>query len=114
MLIKFNEIKESVFENFKGGEGTFASRIFDDGMCKIMRGRLAPHSHLGMHVHEGNSEMIYVLSGTGKMLYEGEYLPLEPGVCHYCPMGHGHSLINDSDEDLVVLAIVPTHPAATN
>ena len=103
MLINFNEIKDTVFENFKGGQGLFTPKIFDDGKCKIMRGRLAPHSHLGLHVHEGNSEMIYVLSGTGKILYEGEYLPLKSGDCHYCPMGHAHSLINDGEVDLVVL-----------
>lgn len=111
MLIHFNEIPETVLENFKGGQGIFAPKIFDDGMCKIMRCRLTPHSHLGLHTHEGNSEMLYVLSGHGKVLYDGQYLPLQPGDCHYCPMGHEHSLINDSDEDLVVLAIVPQHNA---
>ena len=112
MLIKFDEINDTVLENFKGGQGLFTPKIFDDGKCKIMRGRLAPHSHLGLHVHEGNSEMIYALSGSGKILYEGEYLPLQPGDCHYCPMGHAHSLINDTDEELVVLAIVPEHGVA--
>ena len=114
MLINFDQINESVLENFKGGEGKFMPRIFDDGKCKIMRSRLLPHSYLGLHTHENNSEMIYILSGTGKILYEGEYLPLQPGDCHYCPMGHAHSLINDTDEDLVVLAIVPEHGVASS
>ena len=114
MLIHFNDIPDTVLEHFKGGEGTFIPKIFDDGTCKIMRGRLQPHSHLGLHTHEGNSEMLYVLSGHGKVLYDGEYLPLQPGDCHYCPMGHAHSLINDTDEELVVLAIVPTHGSVNN
>ena len=109
MLINFNEIRENVFEDFKGGKGIFAPRIFDDGMCKIMRGRLAPHSHLGMHVHEGNSEMIFVLAGKGKVLYDGEYLTLNPGDCHYCPMGESHSFVNDGTEDLIFQAVVPNH-----
>ena len=29
------------------------------------------------------------------------------GDCHYCPKGHTHSLINNSDEDLVFFAVVP-------
>ena len=112
MLINFDEIKDTVLENFKDDQNTFIPKIFDDGKCKIMRGRLLPHSHLGLHTHEGNSEMIYVLSGSGKILYEGESLPLKSGDCHYCPMGHAHSLINDTDEELVVLAIVPQHSVA--
>ena len=114
MLIHFDQISDTVLENFKGGKGTFIPKIVTDGTCKIMRGRLLPHSHLGLHTHEGNSEMIFVLSGTGKVLYEGEYIPLKPGDCHYCPMGHAHSLINDTDEELVVLAIVPEHGVASS
>lgn len=114
MLIKFDEINDTVLEKFKGGEGTMITKIFNDGNCKIMRCRLLPHSHLGLHTHEGNSEMIFVLAGKGKVLYDGEYLTLNPGDCHYCPMGHEHSLINDTDEDLFTLAIVPEHGVASS
>ena len=114
MLICFDQMNDTVLEQFKGGEGTFAPKMFSDEHNKIMRGRLLPHSSIGLHTHEGNSEMIYILSGHGKILYEGEYLPLQPGDCHYCPMGHAHSLINDTDEELVVLAIVPQHVVANS
>ena len=40
------------------------------------------------------------------MLMDGEYERVEAGVCHYCPKGHTHSLINDSDSDLVFFAVV--------
>ena len=43
---------------------------------------------------------------TGKVLMDGEYERVEAGVCHYCPKGHTHSLINDSDSDLVFFAVV--------
>lgn len=41
------------------------------------------------------------------MLYDGAYEDVEAGVCHYCPKGHSHSLINNSDADLVFFAVVP-------
>ena len=53
------------------------------------------------------SENIPFLSGKGTVLYDGEKLAVEAGQCHYCPKGHSHSLINDSDEDLVFFAVVP-------
>ena len=55
--------------------------------------------------------MIFILSGAGKVLCDGEYEPLSAGSVHYCPKGHAHSLINDGDEDLEILAMIPNHGA---
>ena len=76
---------------------------------KIMKGRLVPGSSIGTHMHETNSEIIYVLSGVGTMEYEDTKEKLYPGDCHYCPPGHSHSLKNNGDEDLVFYAVVPEH-----
>ncbi len=112
MQICFDTMNDTVLEHFKGGEGRMIAKMFNDDHNKILRGLLEPGCSIGLHTHEGNSEMLFVLSGRGKVLYDGEYLPLQPGDCHYCPMGHEHSLINDTDEELVVLAIVPEHGVA--
>lgn len=112
MLISFDQMNDTVLEHFKGGEGTLISKMFTDTNGKIMRGRLLPHSTVGLHTHEGNSEIIFILSGVGKVLYDGDCLPLKPGDCHYCPMDHEHSLINDSEEELVFYAVVPEHGVA--
>ena len=112
MLIHFDAMEETAHQHFKGGEGTFFNKVFQDENNKIMNGRLAPGSSIGLHTHEGNSEAVYILSGTGKALYDGGEERLQPGDCHYCPMGHSHSLINDGDEDLVICAVVPQHPVA--
>ena len=52
---------------------------------------------------------MFILEGTGKMLCDGVYEELSAGKCTYCPEGHSHSLINDSDGDLVFYAVVPEH-----
>ena len=46
-------------------------------------------------------------AGTGRVLMDGEYEKLEAGMCHYCPKGHTHSLMNDSDAELEFFAVVP-------
>lgn len=113
MLVSFldfacqTSIKESLAPNFKGGEKSFASRAFSDGKNKMMKGRLVPGASIGLHRHEGNCEMIYVLEGSGKMLYDGGEERLSAGDFHYCPDGHEHSFINDGDSDLVFIAVVP-------
>lgn len=107
MLIDFSTMEEKVIPGFLGGEGTFHTRMRVDELGKIMRGCLEPGSSIGLHTHDTSSEIIFILAGTGKVLYDGAYEPLAAGSCHYCPKGHAHSLINDSDGNLEFFAVVP-------
>ena len=107
MLIDVGKQNETVFPQMYGGEGEVHANLYKDPAIKIMRGTLPPGANIGLHTHETSSEVIYILAGQGKVLYEGEYEPLAAGSCHYCPKGKGHSLINDSDDDLVFFAVVP-------
>lgn len=109
MLIDFGALSEKEHPHFKGGEKSFFAKMFSDDNIKIMRARLEPGASIGLHTHEGNSEVVFVISGEGKMLCDGEYEPLSAGSITYCPMGHTHSLINDSSTDLVFFAVVPEH-----
>ena len=107
MKLQFDAISVTDLPNFKGGEGVYRANIYTDELGKIMRGRLVPGASIGTHTHEDSSEIIYVLSGTGKALYDGIEERLAPGDCHYCPKGHAHTLINDGEEDLVFFAVIP-------
>ena len=109
MIINFDKIEAVKNENFKGGEKCFFIQIFADEKNKIIKGRLEPGGSIGMHRHEGNSETIIIQEGNGKVVYEGEEIKLKAGDVHYCAEGCEHSLINDSDDDLHVLAIIPTY-----
>ena len=111
MLINFDQIPETVIPHMRGGEGQVASHMHVDGDNKIMKGLLAPGCTIGLHTHDTSSEIIYILSGTGKVLCDGEYEAVSAGSVHYCPKGHAHSLINDSDADLTFFAVVPEHGA---
>lgn len=107
MIIDFNNIELASLKNFRGGEKSYDVRMFTDpGMNKIMYGKLVPGASIGMHAHETNSEIIYFLEGKGKMLCDGGVEEVSAGLCHYCPKGHSHSLVNDSEKDLVFFAVV--------
>lgn len=107
MLINFAAMEEQIIPHMRGGEKEAAMRIYHDELGKIMKGRLIPGASIGLHTHETNSEIIYVLEGQGKVLYDGVYEALSAGSCHYCPKGHTHSLINDGTEPLEFFAVVP-------
>ena len=109
MLIEFDKMETTVIPHMRGGEKEVSAQMYTDSLGKIMRGTLIPGASIGMHTHETGSEIIYILSGKGKILYDGGCEALEPGSCHYCPKGHAHSLMNDSPEggeDLRFFAVV--------
>ena len=107
MLINFNTMEPKIIPAFKGGEKEVTTCMHVDGNGKIARFTLQPGASIGMHLHDTSSEMIYILSGSGKALYDDCEEILEPGICHYCPKGHSHSVINNSDAPLVFFAVVP-------
>jgi len=107
MIIDYNTMKEEVIPNFKGGEGEMVTRMFNDELNKIMVSRLGPGSSIGIHTHDAGSEIIFILEGTGRAVFDGADETVTPGMCHYCPKGHSHGLFNDGDEDLVFFAVVP-------
>lgn len=109
MKISFDAIGEKEIKEFKGGKGAFFVHMFSDQNNKIMKGKLQPGSSIGMHTHETNSEIVYILSGVGTMEFEDTKEKLYPEDCHYCPQGATHSLINEGEEDLIFFAVVPEH-----
>ena len=108
MLFEYDKIPETVIPNFKGGEKEAIAKMYSDGLNRIMLGRLKPGASIGLHTHETNSEIVYIISGRGIVIIDGETEELYPGICHYCPKGHTHTIINNrEDEDLVIFAVVP-------
>lgn len=113
MIIKFDHTNHTVLPEFKGGEKEFSAHMFFDGTNRIFKGILVPGASIGVHKHEGNCEMIFILSGRGTLLEQApdsdpEYSAVSSGDCLYCPEGHTHSLKNtDAEDDLVFYAVVP-------
>ncbi len=114
MILKFDKIEISHLPEFKGGEKELAANMFFDGTNRIFKGCLVPGASIGAHTHDDSCEVIFIVSGNGK-LYESAPDGAEkteevyPGDCLYCPKGHTHSLSNPSDSksDLVFYAVVP-------
>ena len=109
MLLDFQKIEEVLTLHARGGEKSVTFRTYQDEKNKIVIGRLVPGASIGYHRHETNSETLYVLEGQGKMIVENGEERLQKGSCHYCPQGASHSLVNDSNEDLIFFAVVPEH-----
>jgi len=107
MKIDFNDMPVQDMPKFKGGEKSLSAKMYSDGKVKIMRAMLVPGASIGLHCHESSCEAIYIISGTGKMVYDDTEEILNAGDCHYCPKGHNHSLINNSSDNLVFFSMIP-------
>ena len=107
MILDFSSMEETIIKNFKGGEKELYAKMFDDGRNRILYGTLEPGASIGLHEHTTNSEIIYFLEGTGKIIFDGKTFPVQKGECHYCPSDHSHSLINDDSSPLVFFAVIP-------
>ncbi|UQZ89602.1 hypothetical protein C4J81_10445 [Deltaproteobacteria bacterium Smac51] len=57
------------------------------------------------HIHCGDEQILYILSGQGKQRINGEDHPLEPGRLFHIPAGASHESVNESDEPIVKLLI---------
>ena len=106
-MIDFNKIEETTLHNFYGGEGDAFFKMAVDDKNKIIKGRLPVGASIGLHTHETSSEIIFILSGTGKQIIDGEEEILKAGDCHYCKKGQSHTFINIGNDDLVFYAVVP-------
>jgi len=79
------------------------------GLAEFPGGTLA-----GVHVHEAEEEIIYILSGEGAIISGEEEVPLEPGVAVFIPPGLSHQIRVDGEEPLklVTLFSPPVTPGA--
>ena len=100
-------------ENVKGGQGVvlFEHLLNDEqmsGMCDLYaKVTLMPGSSLGYHIHEGNAEAYYILSGEGTYINnKKEETPVYANDVTFTADGEGHSIINTGKEKLVLVALI--------
>ena len=100
--------KEEV-KNLRGGNGSCYIEKASELMmnCKMYaRITILPGSSIGMHVHENDEEMVYVISGSGKAVIDDEFVEINQGEAHFAKQGKKHSIINHAENNLVILAII--------
>ena len=55
------------------------------------------------HSHPNGEEVIYIISGSGRVLVSGEVEPVAPGTCVLFPQGAVHMLHNTGGEEMKVV-----------
>ena len=107
-----SELAVDVAKKF-GGAGEVESRMILRGAPEMLgKGRmfnhvvLRPGCEIGPHVHHGDCETYYFLSGRGEYDDNGRLIEVGPGDTTFVGDGEGHSLRCLGDEPLEFIALV--------
>ena len=65
-----------------------------------------PGSEIGYHIHTGDSETYYILSGKGRYNDNGTIVEIGPGDVAYCAPGEGHGLACYGEEPVEMIALI--------
>lgn len=110
MITYSNQQSHSIREFMRGGkkhvELTQLSAALPGKMRMFNLLRLIPGASIGYHVHEGETEMFYFLEGNGRVRDDDQFRDVSAGDAMATLSGHGHSVENTGDTDLVILAAI--------
>lgn len=114
MVLKVEKREFSALDGVEGGCGELIlemvadKRVNPSNVKLYAHAKLEPGSSIGYHVHRGESEIYYILSGKGLYDDNGTKREVAVGDVTFTPDGEGHSLENIGDCVLEFMAIINT------
>ena len=113
MIRKAVNCKVEYREHMRDGNGTVKitnfiaepSELNEKGRM-FSRITLNPGCSIGYHVHDKDAELFYILQGTGVYSDNGELRMVSAGDVTICRNGEGHSIANETDEVLELIAVI--------
>lgn len=111
MIKSKNELKNTTEFNQKGEIKLYLSDLaeFDirnDKLRTFALAQLKPQEEVEFHVHEGEAEYYYILSGTGLYTDNKSKIDVTPGTVTFTPSGSGHGIKNTGSEMLEFIALI--------
>ena len=110
MITRKDDMKLETREKMRGGNGTVQLTALSAELPGKMRLfstiRLEPGCSIGYHVHEGETELFYFVEGAGRVQDDDKVIDVKAGDSMATFSGHGHSVENTGDVDLVLVAAI--------
>ncbi len=109
-----NEMEREVRERMRDGAGSIEIlHVFKKeelgGRARLFaRLILKPGCSIGWHVHEGEEEIFYIISGAARVDDNGVKKDVGPGDAVLTGGGAGHSIENTGRETVELLAVILT------
>lgn len=111
MILKKGEFRITTENDDKGEVKLYLSDLADfEGRNPKLRtyalAELEPGKEVEFHVHQGECELYYILSGEGVYNDNGKEVVITPGCSTFTPSGEGHGIKNTGKEKLIFLALI--------
>lgn len=112
MIKRQAELKVDIHNEFRGGKGSVRFEHFMDQEMAKGAGRLfvkttiPPGASVGVHKHEGDSEVYFILEGKALVNDNGTEVEIGPGDINFCQDGSTHGIENIGATDLVYIAVI--------
>ncbi|MBQ4527698.1 MAG: cupin domain-containing protein [Clostridia bacterium] len=111
MYKRLEELKTQTKLNNEGFEKMLKTNLadFDAWDPKVRLFSLVqvkPGEEVEYHMHMGESETFFILSGKGIYNDNGTKVEAVPGMVTFTPSGEGHSIKNTGDEMLAFIALI--------
>jgi len=116
-----NDVEETIVEDIHDGVGKVKVRQllgyepllplpghpedFDSCIRFMHETTLLPRASIGLHSHEGNEELYYVLEGKGLMTVNEESVEMNPGDVCLTKSGSSHSFKNIGEGELRIIVL---------
>ena len=112
MIKRESTYDATINENMRGGDGSVKiEHLLTPGEMNN-KGRLfakitlEPGCSIGHHVHEGEMESFFIISGQAQYDDNGETVTLNPGDTTHTPGGAGHAVKCLGDVPLEMIALI--------
>ncbi|MBE7029905.1 MAG: cupin domain-containing protein [Ruminococcaceae bacterium] len=112
MIKRAVEMKPLIDLCAEGGRGELAltkmSDYFNgpDKLEMFAYAELEPGAEVGYHVHIGEMESYYIITGEGTYNDNGVSVPIKSGDMTYTPNGEGHGIKNTGTAPLGFIALI--------
>ena len=112
MITHRNEQKTSIREFMRGGREYVKQVSLSSQLPEHIRAfsvlTLIPGASIGYHVHNHEAEFFYIMEGIGRVRDDDQYVDVSAGDSMITLSGHGHSVENTGEFDMVILSLIVT------
>lgn len=114
MILREENFKIVENENMRGGDGVVTIVQFQEAKnmknCRLMSKIIIPvGASIGQHEHLNETEHYIILEGTGIVVDNGKEEKVSAGDVVETAHGSSHSISNNGNSDLVMIAVIVTY-----
>lgn len=112
MIKRANEMVKEIIEQMRGGKGSVEIlHIFKQEELKgkarlCAKITIAPGSSIGLHQHDNEEEIFYVVKGKGMVNDNGTLTEVKAGDAIITGNGASHAVENTGEEPLEMIAVI--------